>query len=126
MLLKLKDGRIERFKDDSYHYGGCPTCDYGSEYITEVDITLTKYKIHIETNQMYNYALSVGDMMRILLGNVDEIREMTEQEFTVWLEGAIKDQIGIGEYNLNGLILDGLQFDYKVKEESYNEEDEED
>ena len=51
---------------------------------------------------------------------------MTEQEFTVWLEGAIKDQIGIGEYNLNGLILDGLQFDYKVKEESYNEEDEED
>lgn len=40
MLIKMLDGGILNYADDHYHYDGCPTCDYGSEYINEIDITL--------------------------------------------------------------------------------------
>ena len=86
LLITMVDGGLVTYDDDSYSYGGCPTCDYGSQYITEIDITLTKYDIHIKTNQMYDYVLSEGDMMKLLLSNYDEIRAMTEKEFTDWLK----------------------------------------
>ena len=53
MLIKMIDGGLVNYADDCWHMGGCPTCDYGSEYVNEIDITLTKYKIHVRTNQMY-------------------------------------------------------------------------
>ena len=58
MLIKMVDGGLVNYADDYYHYDGCPTCDYGSQYINEVDVTLTKYKIHVKTNQMYEYVLN--------------------------------------------------------------------
>lgn len=46
MLIKMIDGGIANYEDNSYRFCGCPTCDYGSEYINEIDITLTHYKIY--------------------------------------------------------------------------------
>jgi hypothetical protein len=89
MLIKMIDGGLISYKDDSYCYGGCPTCDYGSEYITEIDIELTHYKIHIRTNQMYEYVLSEGQMMRLFLSAYNAIQEMTEKEFIDWLKEQI-------------------------------------
>lgn len=89
MLIKMLDGGLVNYDDDSYHFGGCPTCDYGSSYITEIDMVLTKYKIHIETNQMYEYVLSEGDMMKLLLSNYEEITTMTEKEFIDWLKAKL-------------------------------------
>jgi len=81
MLIKMVDGGLVNYEDDSYSYGGCPTCNYGSEYITEIDLTLTKYKVHIRTNKMYDYVISEGDMMKIFLSNYEEITTLTEKEF---------------------------------------------
>lgn len=86
MLIKMVDGGLVNYDDDSYHYSGCPTCDYGSEYINEIDITLTHYKIHVKTNQMYEYVLSEGQMMRLFLTEYDTIQTMTEKEFIDWFK----------------------------------------
>lgn len=91
MLIKMLDGGIVNYEDDSYHYDGCPTCNYGSEYITEIDITLVHHTIHIKTNQMYEYALSEGQMIRLFLTNYDTIRTMMEKEFIDWLKAKLID-----------------------------------
>ena len=89
MLIKMTDGGMIRYDDDCYSYGGCPTCNYGSEYINEIDIELTCYRVHIETNQMYEYALSEGQMMRLFLVNNNLIQTMTEKQFIDWLKEEI-------------------------------------
>lgn len=86
MLIKMIDGGMVNYTDDHESYSGCPTCDYGSQYINEIDITLTRYKIYVKTNQMYEYVLSEGQMMRLLLSNIDTIRKMTEKEFVDWFK----------------------------------------
>ena len=86
MLLKMVDGGLVNYTDDCYSYSGCPTCDYGSEYINEIDITLTSYKIHIKINQMYEYVLSEGQMMRLFLSEYDNIKAMMEKEFIDWFK----------------------------------------
>jgi hypothetical protein len=106
ILIKMIDGGLVDYDDDSYSFGGCPTCDYGSSYITEINMTLTKYKVHIKTNQMYEYVLSEGDMLKILLSNYEEITTMTEKEFTDWmkvklLEIASEDELE--EYSVDEL-----------------------
>ncbi len=89
MLIKMLDGGLVNYSDDCYHYDGCPTCDYGSEYINEVDITLTKYTIHVRTNQMYEYVLSEGQMMKLFLSEYNAIQNMKEAEFVGWFKAKL-------------------------------------
>lgn len=84
MLIKMVDGGLVNYADDSHYYDGCPTCDYGSQYINEIDVTLTKYKIHVKTNQMYEYVLSEGQMIKLFLSEYNTIQTMTEKEFIDW------------------------------------------
>lgn len=86
MLIKMVDGGIVDYYDDSYYYAGCPTCDYGSEYINEVDVILTHYKIHFRTNQMYAYVLSEGKMMKLFLTEYNTIQTMKEKDFIDWFK----------------------------------------
>ena len=86
MLIKMIDGGLVNYKDDHYSYGGCPTCDYGSEYINEIDVTLTKHKIHVKTNQMYQYVLSEGQMIKLFLSEYNTIEKMTEKQFIDWFK----------------------------------------
>lgn len=91
MLIKMTDGGIVNYKDNCSYYEGCPTCNYGSEYINEVDITLVHHTIHVKTNQMYGYALSEGQMVRLFLTEYDTIRAMTEKEFIDWFKARLID-----------------------------------
>ncbi len=91
MLIKMVDGGLVDYTDDCYHYDGCPTCDWGSEYINEIDVTLTKYNIHVKTNQMYGYALSEGQMIRLFLSEYNTIQQMTEKEFIDWFKEKLAD-----------------------------------
>ena len=86
MHIKMIDGGIVNYEDDCYCYEGCPTCNYGSEYINEIDITLVHHTIHIKTNQMYEYVLSEGQMMKLFLSEYDTIQTMTESEFIDWFK----------------------------------------
>ena len=84
ILFPMLDGGIVNYWDDTYYIPGCETCDYGSEYINDITITLTKYKIHALINEMYDYALSESDVMKLLLPAYEEIKGMTEKQFTAW------------------------------------------
>lgn len=64
--------------EDSYSYGGCPTCDYGSQYINEITLYTTNYTIEAVFNQMYEYAFSTADAIKIL---AVDLRSMTEEDF---------------------------------------------
>ncbi|MCY9757695.1 hypothetical protein M5X00_26055 [Paenibacillus alvei] len=85
-LLPLVDGGIREILTDTTSYGGCETCDYGSSYINEFTVLMTQGNIEIKCDQMYEYALSEGYMMQLILPNVDTIKEMTERELFQWLQ----------------------------------------
>ena len=91
MLIKMVNGGLVNYTDDCYHYDGCPTCDFGSEYINEIDVTLTRHKIHVRTNQMYEYVLSEGQMIRLFLSEYNTIQAMTEKEFIDWFKEQLLD-----------------------------------
>lgn len=91
MLIKMTDGGIVNYEDNCYHYDGCPTCNYGSEYINEIDITLVHHAIHVKTNQMYKYAISEGQIVRLFLTEYNTIQTMTEKEFIDWFKARLID-----------------------------------
>ena len=95
------DGGIVDYADNCEYIPGCETCDYGSQYITEIIITLTKYKIHVKLNEMYNYALSESGIMKVILPEYGNIRAMTEKEFSGWLKNRL-----IGLMKAEGGCLD--------------------
>lgn len=77
--IELADGnKIIDYSDDSYHYGGCPTCDYGSEYINDIMIRTTNHTIHAVFNQMYEYAFSATEAIKVFAA---DLRSMNEEEF---------------------------------------------
>ena len=86
MLIKMIDGGMINYSDDTSYISGCPTCDYGSKYINEIRIDLIKYKIFVKLNQMYDFALSEGEMIKLFLSNYNEIQGLTEKEFIDWIK----------------------------------------
>lgn len=42
MLVELTDGGILDISSDTWSYNGCETCDYGSEYVNEYIIKMSK------------------------------------------------------------------------------------
>lgn len=107
MLVKMVDGGIVNYTDDCECYAGCPTCDYGSEYINEIDIELTKHTVHIKLNQMYDYLLSEGQMMKLFLTNYNAMQVMTESDFIDWLKCELTKIVGSDELSvLRGACLE--------------------
>ena len=86
MLVELTDGGIKEIYADTDSYSGCETCDYGSSYINEYVIQMTKGELKVEVNQMYEHALSEGDMMKLMLTGIDEIKALSEDEFVEWVK----------------------------------------
>ena len=41
-IIKLKDDAITSIDTGNWSIGGCPTCDYGSDYCTEIKIYFKK------------------------------------------------------------------------------------
>lgn len=77
--IKFADGNeFIGYEDDSYNYAGCPTCDYGSEYINDVEVNTTNYRITATFNRMYEYAFSTAEAIRIF---AVDLKNMTEKEF---------------------------------------------
>ena len=82
--IALADGNeLVSLEEDHRSYGGCPTCDYGSEYINEITIRTTNHTIEAVFNQMYEYAFSIEDGIRIL---AVDLGSMTEDELIQHLD----------------------------------------
>lgn len=92
-LVTLLDGGIKTIHTDKESYGGCHTCDYGSEYINQIDMQLRTGKFTIKAGEMYRYPLSEGYMMETMLGNIEIIKTLTEEAFMEWIEEKITTDI---------------------------------
>ena len=91
MMLKLTDGGIINIETDNDYIEGCPTCDYGSEYINDIVIKTTKFKAMFKISQMYDYVYS--DLLKTILSNIDEIKNMRELSFIMWfIDTTLKDK----------------------------------
>lgn len=91
MLIKMIDGGLVNYNDDTMHYAGCPTCDYGSQYINDIYVELTTHNIHASLDSMYSYAISEGNMIKLFLQEYNTIQKMTEKQFIAWF----KDKINV-------------------------------
>ncbi len=78
-LLQLKDGYLLNIESDEESYGGCPTCDYGSEYINTITLICSKYTHTISISQMYDFALPSGVVMKVFLRNSETLKASTEK-----------------------------------------------
>lgn len=90
MLLNIdfSDGnKLISYDDYSCHYDGCDTCDYGSEYINDIVVQTTNYTIMANFNQMYDYAFSTGQAIKIFAVG---ITTMTEKEFVEYVEKELR------------------------------------
>lgn len=94
MLIKMIDGGFTKYWDDAMYYSGCETCDYGSEYIQFIAITLTKYEIEIKLNRMYEYAFSQADAITLFCENYEKISHMKELEFCDFLRDWLVEKYG--------------------------------
>lgn len=100
IIMPLKDGGIVDVKYDYSDNRGCETCDFGSSYIDDFTIEMTKIKIRIYLNTMYEHAISEGKLMRILLSSD---KNMDELEFADWLYEKIYDDIKEQNLYVGGL-----------------------
>lgn len=86
MLVELKDGKIENIYTDKCCTPRCPTCDFGSSYVNDVTIIMTKYRIFASIDTMYSYAMSEDWLLKTILENIDQVKQMAELEFSNWFE----------------------------------------
>lgn len=85
MLIKTTDGGIVDIKTDEICLlQGCPTCGYGSEYLSMITVYLTKYKVEAKVTDEYECILTVEDTLKLFLPHIDKIQLMREKEFVVW------------------------------------------
>lgn len=94
MILTLIDGGIKEIYTDSDFSSGCETCDYGSSYVNKIDIEMATGVIRVRASQMYDYPMSDGYLMQLMLPNYDQIKEMTEQGFFEWLKASLDSEFG--------------------------------
>lgn len=58
---------IKKVNYDERFTSGCETCDYGSSYISEIEITLEDDTYaNVKVDKMYEYALSESDYMKLI------------------------------------------------------------
>lgn len=77
---------VKKINYDEDSTGGCETCDYGSSYVNEIEITLEDGTYtNIKVDQMYKYALSESDYMQLISNS------NTLQDFIINVINKIRD-----------------------------------
>lgn len=98
-IIKLKDVAIKNIETDMYCLSeGCPTCGYGSDYCTEVDIYFndgTRLGCKLHESNGYSTDFSVGYFVILFCSNLQNIQEMSKNDFVEWFKDIIsKDFYG--------------------------------
>ena len=116
-IIKLMDGGVTAINDSMEYVAGCPTCDYGSQYITDYWFILTKYLIHIEVKKEYEFGVPASFLIRLIYDNVDRVRKMSEKEFTTFIASEFQTLNSIDPYTYNS----GRQVTIDIKEKKHEE-----
>ena len=92
-LVQLVDGAILDVVYDEDCYPGCPTCGYGSEYISEWWVKMTDHVIHIKVNNEYDFGISASWIMRLFLQNMFEIKKMKQLQLFDFIKDEVRNYI---------------------------------
>ena len=93
ILLKLKNGYIKDIVSDyEYYPGSCPTCDYGAQYISKLNIYLSSKTINVEVSNFSEYELTDGYLIKLFICNLEEIKKLTEEEFCTWFKEKLNEE----------------------------------
>lgn len=90
-ILTIKDSCIYNIEMDKDSIGGCPTCDYGSKYTNEITIELKYKTVRYKVSNMYEYYVTEGDVIYLILNNIGKIINMTEDEFIEWFHKSLEN-----------------------------------
>ncbi len=85
------------YSDDTWSSPGCPTCDYGSKYVNEITIITTHYRVNIEIREMYEYAFSEADAIKMF---AVDLHSMTEAEFLGYIDAAFHKYDALEEFEI--------------------------
>ena len=78
-LMTLKDGGVIDIGTDSDFKSGCPTCDFGREFLTFCRITLTKFTLCLITLDSNDVVFNTEDILKLFDTKIST--ETTEKEF---------------------------------------------
>lgn len=87
-ILELEDVAVVDIEDGSYFSsgGGCPTCNYGEEFISEFTLKFSdESKMLFAWGSSYEFPLSYSDFILFLVNNIDEFKKMSKKEFCDYL-----------------------------------------
>ena len=89
--VEMIDGGIINKADDMIcDNEGCPTCGFGGHYTNDIEIELSKGILKISLGEMYSYCIpTCSDIMKIFTTNNDKIKNMTEEEFIIFLKAEL-------------------------------------
>ncbi len=88
-MIKLKDCEILDIDYEKDYISGCPTCNAGSVYTTYINFWTGDKIVFFEAVREYEYLASLGDILVIILNNLDTMAEMTFEEFIEWFKDEI-------------------------------------
>jgi len=101
-----------KVKNIKYHKefeNGCETCDWGSQYISNISFEIENHKIEINTEQMYNYTLTEEDFMK-LFGECNDLNNFYEKMFDLIATKSydIESRVGLEDMlmTINGISID--------------------
>ena len=92
-LVKLIDGEILDVIYNQEYHPGCPTYDYGSEYINEWWVKMTDHVIHVRACNEYNYGISTSWIIRLFLQNLPEIKKMEQMELFDFIKSEVEEYV---------------------------------
>lgn len=96
-LIQLKDDAIIDINIYDGELTMCNTCDYGHQYISDVDFITSDKIIQVHfTND--DYEMSHGRLIALLLNNLEIFRDMTHEEFKQFLQAENKTQGELYQY----------------------------
>ena len=96
--IKFADGNeLISYDDDTYSSSGCPTCDYGSEYVNEITIRTTNYNVNININCMYEFGFSISDAIKMF---AVDLKGMTEVEFIEYIKEEFEKVNGLKRFEV--------------------------
>lgn len=94
--IELLDDGVIINTDNSFRHG-CPTCDFGSEYINHIELKFRSGKRYrIRASQMYRYAIESV----VMLFQEFNFCEMTRDDFLLQLERKAKRGMEDIEFSL--------------------------
>ena len=83
--IKLKDGKLTGLTYCIYCVNhGCPTCGYGEEYVTELELKFSD-SIHDIQAELATDKISLGTIIMVFCNNVKKMEAMTQEECSNFL-----------------------------------------